>query len=84
MAIHEDLKLAFVVFELESYVGVYGIDENTGALAELYQVGLMPEPSAREVFINHVDSKRFKIVQNYFWSKMVKKLSNLGQKKAKF
>ena len=34
MAIHADLGLAYVVFELESYVGVYSIDAETGALEQ--------------------------------------------------
>ena len=45
MAIHADQALAFVVFELESYVGVYQIDEATGALSQKFLVDLMPEPS---------------------------------------
>ena len=35
MAIHKDLKIAYVIFELESYIGVYSISEENGALTEI-------------------------------------------------
>ena len=52
--------VAYIVFELESYVGIYAIDENTGALEQIKMVGLMPEPSPAdyaaeiELFGNHL------------------------------
>ena len=45
MAIHKDLGLAYVVFELESFIGVYSIDAKTGLLEQVELVPLMPEPS---------------------------------------
>jgi 6-phosphogluconolactonase len=45
MAIHADLMLAYVIFELESFIGVYSIDPETGALSEKFMVGIMAEPS---------------------------------------
>jgi len=45
MAINSELKKAYVVFELQSYVGVYTMEEDNGFLAENYLVELMPEPS---------------------------------------
>ena len=38
MAIHKDLKIAYVIFELESYIGVYSISEENGALTEIGKV----------------------------------------------
>lgn len=48
MAIDAERKLAYVVFELESVVGVYEINESNGALTEKFLVDLMPEPSASD------------------------------------
>ena len=45
MAINSELKKAYVVFELQSYVGVYTMEEDNGFLAENYLVEIMPEPS---------------------------------------
>ena len=45
MAINSELKKAYVVFELQSYVGVYTMEEDSGFLAENYLVEIMPEPS---------------------------------------
>ena len=33
MAIHEDLKIAYVIFELESYIGTYSIQGDQYGLA---------------------------------------------------
>ena len=48
MAIDAESRLAYIVFELESYVGIYSIDANTGALEQIKMVGLMPEPSPQD------------------------------------
>ena len=45
MAINSELRKAYVVFELQSYVGVYTMEEDNGFLAENYLVEIMPEPS---------------------------------------
>ena len=50
MAINSELKKAYVVFELQSYVGVYTMEEDSGFLAENYLVELMPEPSPGKLF----------------------------------
>ena len=41
MAIHEDLKIAYVIFELESYIGIYGISEENGELTEKEMVPII-------------------------------------------
>ena len=44
MAINEELKKAYVVYELKSYVGIFTLS-TSGFPAENYMVELMPEPS---------------------------------------
>lgn len=46
MAIDSQRKLAYVVFELENFIGVYEIDESTGKLTEKYLIELVPKPKA--------------------------------------
>ena len=54
MAINSELKKAYVVFELQSYVGVYTMEEDSGFLAENYLVELMPEPSPGKLVSTNV------------------------------
>lgn len=65
MAFHEDLNLAYVAYELQSYIGVYSIAP-TGELTEKFMVTMMPEPSsadyAAEIEIS--PSKRHLYVSN--------------------
>ena len=35
MAIHEDLKIAYVIFELESYIGIYNIQGDQYGWAQI-------------------------------------------------
>ena len=47
MAFHDELNLAYVVFELQSKIGVYSVDPR-GALTEKFMVNIMPEPSTSD------------------------------------
>ena len=41
-------KLAYIIFELESYIGIYTIDEESGALTEKEMVQLLPNPASTD------------------------------------
>ena len=41
-------KLAYIIFELESYIGIYTIDTESGALTEKEMVQLLPNPSSTD------------------------------------
>ncbi len=55
MAIHEDFGLAYVIYELQSYIGVYEIDKTTGKLTEKFMVKILeetgPGDTSAEVYI---------------------------------
>ena len=41
-------KLAYIIFELESYIGIYTIDKESGALTEKEMVQLLPNPASTD------------------------------------
>ena len=40
--------MAYIIFELESYIGIYTIDTESGALTEKEMVQLLPNPSSTD------------------------------------
>ena len=62
MAINSELKKAYVAFELQSYVGVYTMEEDNGFLAENYLVELMPEPSPGKLCSFDRQTKKKKLI----------------------